>query len=619
METAKVTYIKRKKSLTKGYSGTFRVIDKNHWQYNKDILLGGNIPVIPEGTVLTLTYEWDKETKRGKITDYNIFLSDRNLKLLAENINGFDAELFMFMIEHHKQTGFDWLKLVEVIKNPYAVYPFAKADALFKKIGREKTDYIRMTAILNEITVRERKLRKDRLSVEEFYDFIEKIERKGAYKPLSMIEKTCLMEADTFCLGISGGEVYLFDTELKNASDYIKKDMEKRNLLNSRLLTDEQIGRYMPLDNLDDDQLASIKCLRTTKPAIVTGGAGRGKTTVIMSLIQCYTESYPDAAIGLFAPTGRASRRLSSVTGWDAYTIHRGIGKIPDSDYTTYNDYNKLPCDLIIVDESSMIDTLLMYDLLKAVRDDTKLIFVGDHRQLYPVGTGEPFFDFMQENLCEIYYLRFNHRQDDNDIEKNSDLAYDGKPFENGKGVTICDVSFSQIPGLLKKIEDAAVKEAQSTMVSPSAMQIISPFNKMNLYINHILQKKTKESTDPRRFAEGDKVIAVKNREDYCNGDIGYVTELRADGMYIQFEDGRRVFIENGLMDDIQLAYSVTVHKMQGSECKKVFLFLPKDEDEFITNRLLYTAVTRAKSRIIIYYYSENDLFKNMLRKRTAS
>ncbi len=295
----------------------------------------------------------------------------RNIGILGKNIPDFCLDTFVNMVDFHKRSGFLWKEVVRVYKNPYQVCSFEEADSIFKATGRKKNDPVRLNALLRELVAQAGKCRKDHLTVLEFIKFLERIELQGSFSPLSVIQKADLIESDAFLLkdNPEKGEPCFYDAEIYRASEYISQDMKKRGILQTKFLEDNQIEGFMPVDELDEDQMAALMYLNATKPSVITGGAGSGKTTEIMSVIQCYTENHPDAFIGLFAPTGRASRRLENVTGWNAYTIHRGVGKLTDTNFAAFNEYNKLPCNLVVVDESFMIDTLLMYvpQLLKDI------------------------------------------------------------------------------------------------------------------------------------------------------------------------------------------------------------------------------------------------------------
>ena len=580
-----------------GYRGLFIIIDDKDANYKKQIHLYGDFPLLPNGAIINLDYEWNEEKQKGIVKNYVVPLTTHNLALF-EKIADFNVDLFKAKLAFHKAMGIQWRKLDKSFVNPYAYYSFPIADRIFVKTTRPEDSDVRLKAIVKELIGISRKNRKDRMTLEEYLKYFDKVEKAGSFPSLPYSVKVDMINCDS--LSWEGNEI--IDVEVREAQKYIEKDMRFRQKIKDTLLTDDEI-MDVDTDGLDEEQIEALKSLKVTTPSVITGGAGAGKTTVIMTVLHCFNQARPGSQVLLLAPTGRASRRLADVTDYNASTIHKALRLIPKDDgcaeFTMYSEHNKLPHDLVIVDESSMIDTMLMAQLLKAVKDEAKLIFVGDHQQLYPVGVGEPFFDFMNSDYCDVYRLLHNHRQNKNDIEKNANLANAEKPFEAGVGVKIADVPLSYIPTLLHKIENA-----NGELASPSQVQIMSPYNRFNRKINDILKKKNENG---KRFSVNDKVIAVRNTEDYCNGDVGFVTDVPERGIQIQFEDGRRVYVEQANMDDIQLAYSITVHKMQGSECKRVYLFLPKKDKGIIGKRLLYTAVTRAKDELFIYYYDEDE------------
>ena len=581
-----------------GYHGLFSVIDSSDQErYKKTIHLLGDFPVVPCGCVIDSAYEWNSEKGKGRIDDYKFDLTPHNRKLF-ESISGFDIETFKSKLEFHKTMGILWRKLEKTFDNPYAYYSFRRADRIFYKTNRPADSKIRLDAILKETVNLSRKCRKDHMTLEEYLRYVSAVEKMGAFKELPYIAKIEMLNSKYFTYD----GVTITDVEIGEAQYYIEKDLHYRQKIKEELLSEDEL-KCAVTEGLDKEQIEAIRCLKNTTPSIVTGGAGVGKTTVVSAIINCFNQCRPLSNILLLAPTGRASRRLADVTGWPASTIHKALRLIPKDDgyaeFTMYSEHNKLPHDLVIVDESSMIDTMLMSQLLKAIKDEAKIIFVGDHQQLYPVGVGEPFFDFMNSEYCDVFRLMHNHRQSKNDIEKNARRANINMPFVEGEGVRIADVPWSYIPELLKKIE-----RSNGELASPSQMQIVSPFNRINRKINSILQKS--KDVD-QRFSINDKVIATRNTEDYCNGDIGFVVGVPEHGLDIQFEDGRRIHVNQPEMDDIELAYSISIHKMQGSESSKIYLFLPKKQNKFIEKRLLYTAITRAKDKLFIYYYDEDE------------
>jgi exodeoxyribonuclease V alpha subunit len=248
-----------------------------------------------------------------------------------------------------------------------------------------------------------------------------------------------------------------------------------------------------------------------------------------------------------------------------------------------------------------MIDTSLMYDLLKATNKASKLVFVGDHNQLYPVGYGEPFFQFM--DVMEIYRLKQNHRQsEDTDILYMANRALQNLPVMNGSGVSVNEIEYSDIPKVLDWYLCGNGYDENS--------QVISPFNTTNSDINTYVQEQNARKNgflkQDEQYSEGklyvdDKIMTVRNTEHYCNGDIGYVSAVNEKEITVQIE-GRQVVIPAKDKDDIQLAYAITVHKMQGSEADRIIVFLPR-ENRMVEKRMLYTAFTRAKKELLIYYY----------------
>lgn len=181
-----------------------------------------------------------------------------------------------------------------------------------------------------------------------------------------------------------------------------------------------------------------------------------------------------------------------------------------------------------------------------------------------------------------VYRLTINHRQaEGTDILNNAKNALAGMPLECGRGVTVRHISFMEIGDLLTRDEDT---------------QIISPYNDLNRQINAFLRK------GEEQLNEGDKIMTIRNTKSYCNGDIGTVVSANSKGVTIEIE-GKRIVVKNSHRKDITLAYAITVHKMQGSEAKRVMVFLPEN-DSMVDKRLLYTAVTRAREELEVYYYT---------------
>ena len=568
----------------------------------KSIRVTGNLPKLYHG--MTVDFELNE---KNEVLDYTLLLSEKNKEALIKA--KVDVKEYQETLNRHyalKSRGISWKRAELTADDMYRTLSFSEADKIHKEIINNSTDPVRIKAINKEIIEGARRKRKISYKIEEYLGYFDAVEQEGAYQQLMASLKMMCLQASQYKL--KNGSVW--DNELKQKEEFVNENIRQRKHSKYSLLTDEEISSFLEetIKNgcaLEKEQLDTLWSLLDSAPCIITGGAGTGKTTVIQTLIDCYAKHYSKDNVLLIAPTGKASRRLAEKTNMPASTIHKALRKNPEDNYVYYANGNFLPHRLIIVDESSMVDTELMYDLLNAADITSKIIFVGDHNQLYPVGYGEPFFDFLQ--VLDVYKLTKNHRQsEDTDILANADNVLNNKALFSGKGVTVKEITFEEIGDILVGLYNA-----------DNSVQIISPYNYINVQINWFLKK------GKSVFNVGDKVIMNRNTKDYCNGDLGRVIEVGKDSITVDIEgnqvevlydnpskvvedtDSEGHFIEQAAKNketDVMLAYSITVHKMQGSEADKVVVFIPKD-DRLMTKRMIYTAVTRAKKELEIYYY----------------
>lgn len=542
----------------------------------------GNIPQFFHGMIV------DLEVRDGKILNYAVEMNAKNRGILEKN--EVDVSQYAEAIEIHqrlKKLDVSWKIAKSEMEQIYNNLPFRAADKVHKEMVNDPTDMQRLEALKREVLDTGRRHRTITYGIDEYLSYFDEAEREGAYKKLMVAVKIlCLKDEDyTFERG------RVIDVELKQKEDYIRGNIAERKLREYTLLSRDEIEQYKPVaraDGLADEQIAVLDCLETSRPSIVTGGAGSGKTTVIKAVIGCYTQFYKKTNILLVAPTGKAARRLAEKTGLPAGTIHKALRKNPEDDYTYYTEKNKLPYRLVIIDESSMIDTALMYDLLSAVEPSSKVIFVGDHNQLYPVGYGEPFFDFLSNQLKnDVYRLILNHRQEEGtDILKVAEDILADRAIKSGRGVTIRHISSIDFPTYFPDRNDDKV-------------QVISPYNNVNNQINVYMSV-----SGTREFSVGDKVMTIKNAKKYSNGDIGIIKKIDKRGITIEI-DGKNVLVAPAYTDDVVYAYAITVHKMQGSEADKIVCFVPEDDAFLVDKRFMYTAVTRAKKELEINFYTK--------------
>lgn len=572
------------KTIGKGTNKAKSVVIKqmgNKAKFSKSFKAVGNIPELYSGMIIGL------ELDKNFITDYSLFLSKRNTQILEKQ--EIDLEEYQEILDRHsvlKKNRIGWNIARLDIKELYEVLPFAMVDKIHKKTINNAIEEKRISAINSKILKIGRSKRQIIYNMNDYIEYFDKIEEQGAYEQLKVTNKIKIFQKENKFLLEKGT---IWDKELKDKEEFIKENIKQREKREYSLLTTKEIEDFIEIiknNGYEQEQLNTLWSLKDSTPCVITGGAGVGKSYVIQAIINCYSKYYGTDNILLVAPTGKASRRLSESTGLPANTIHKALKKSVDSGFTYYNYYNALPHRLIIVDESSMIDVELMYDLLRAVNETSKIIFVGDHNQLYPVGYGEPFFDFL--NTLEVFKLTINHRQaEGTDILTNAQRVLQGKEIISGQGVTIRNIPYAEIGSI-------ANTNNENT-------QIMSPFNDLNKKINDFLKK------GERNFNVGDKIITLVNTEEYCNGDIGKVIRIDDEEEIIEAKiEDKNIQIPFKDLKNISLAYSLTIHKMQGSEAKRIICFLPTNRK--IDKRMLYTAITRAKKELEIYYYTPIEL-----------
>lgn len=354
------------------------------------------------------------------------------------------------------------------------------------------------------------------------------------------------------------------------------------------------------------------KLLLTRGVKILTGGPGTGKTSTINGMLHAYEIMHPDHIIRLCAPTGRAAQRMSESTGRTAVTIHRLLDYQPDGLGANYrNEKNPVDADLVVVDEMSMADIRLFDMLLAALKTGTKLILVGDVNQLESVGAGSVLNDLMGTSDLFIEKNRLTEvfRQ------KGGSPIIDNSQKINEGNIHLHECEDFQI--IHTKCEEETLEQTKSLMQklynkdNPFETQILCPSRKGEAGIencNTVLQDllnpgKQSLTYGNTKFCVNDKIIMMKNnyssQDGYFNGDIGIVKELGKGKMVADIR-GEMVNLCRDALDDVQLAYGMTIHKSQGSEFKNAIVVMPSEPANMLVRNLLYTGVTRAKKRVFI-------------------
>ena len=401
---------------------------------------------------------------------------------------------------------------------------------------------------------------------------------------------------------------------------------------------------------LDEQQLFAVKEAVRNGLLIITGGPGTGKTTTINTIIRYFEMEGMDIFLG--APTGRAAKRMSETTGFEARTIHRMLevnGGAEGTGGFDRNEKNPLETDVIIIDEMSMVDISLMHALLKAVLAGTRLILVGDVNQLPSVGPGSVLKDIIESNQFHTVKLNKIFRQ-----ASTSDIIVNAHKINNGEEVVldnksmdffflkryeadkIINVTLQLIKQKLPKFVDATEYDIQVLTPTRKGLLGVERLNTvLQMYLNPADSSKREKEYNGTIFREGDKVMQVKNnyqleweiRSKYglCidkgtgvfNGDTGIIEEINffAETMTISFDEGRMVEYSFKLLDELELAYAITIHKSQGSEYPAVVIPLFQGPRMLLNRNLIYTAVTRAKKCVTIV--GDDEVFQTMIRNNS--
>ena len=435
-----------------------------------------------------------------------------------------------------------------------------------------------------------------------------------------------LIENDDFY--ITPDEKWVYLNEDYQIEENIVKEIKRIKLSKVDLncqINIEKIEKFLGI-KYNNDQIAAFDCLKNSDISIITGGPGTGKTSILRGIISTYRKNNPEKNIMLLSPTGCAAKRLSQATGCFATTIHKGLEILPFMSKDLFENIymtKTVDADLIIVDEASMLDEKIFLLLLHSIKNESKLILVGDVDQLPSVGQGNVLNDLIESKRISVYRLKEIYRQENSIIIDNARKALCGRGdfFVNNN---FCVCKYNNDDDIFKKVLDNVVRfeslKRDYKVFSPIknkkyALSTTNLNNRIEKSVNledGVLYRETVLYGD-YLFKKSDKVMFITNnyKEGYYNGQEGIITEIQKEKnkIYITIlSEGEEIVIKNDNLSDIVLNYAITAHKSQGNEYESVIIVIPDEPLNMLQRKLLYVEITRAKKNVLVI--SKNDALK---------
>ncbi len=505
------------------------------------------------------------------------------------------------------------------------ILDFNKIDVIYKK-SHDEYDNIRLKACMVEA------MRRISNSSGDTYYYADEI-KDALKREFNLILEE--MAFDSIIYELEEENLVIVEKEIYYLTEYYEAEEDIVDCLYSLNNNNELIGFDFDheIDILEseigvsynEDQRFAIKKALENKITIISGGPGTGKTTIINAIVKLYSKmhklNYMEvlSEIALLAPTGRASKKMSMSTGLPAKTIHRFLKWNKDTDSFSINEFHKTNENLVIVDEMSMIDINLFDALLKGIRNKVQLILVGDTFQLPSVGPGLILNDLIESDLFTFCPLEKIYRQSENSYIPYLALEIKKKDLSDDFRVKKDDYNFLETDSVnIKEMIRKICLMSKEKGLNENDIQILAPMYKgengidnLNLLLQDLFNPYYEDKKEIRIgeviYRENDKVLQLQNNPDcnVFNGDIGYIRKItkklgkNKDTIIIDF-DGNKVEYSKEDMYQVKHAYAITVHKSQGSEFSHVILPISRGYYKMLYNKLIYTAVSRAKKSLVI-------------------
>ena len=583
-----------KKIVAKFGADTLDIIEEN-------IERLGEVEGIGKKRIQQIKFSW---VRQREIKNVMVFLQSHDVS------SAYAAKIY-------KAYGNDAVKRVQ--ENPYQLADdiwgigFKTADTIAVKMGIEKDEFNRLRSGI--------KYALGELGNEgHVFAYREQLIKKG--KELLDVTESQLDEAiermmKNDDLKVEEDAIYLppfYYAEIgaaKRLRMIISAEAEENIFTKDQMVDLGRIQKTLGI-SYDDVQAEAIHRAANSKVMVLTGGPGTGKTTTTQGIIQAFLDK--GLSILLAAPTGRAAKRMSEATGREAKTIHRLLEFKPPEGYKR-NEENPLEGDVLLVDECSMIDIMLMNSLLKAVPANMRLVLIGDVDQLPSVGAGNVLRDIIDSEAVPVVRLTKIFRQaQQSRIITNAHKVNEGKfpDISNGKNSDFFFLNREEPEVIAKEIVELVKNKLPNYYkVKPSEIQVLTPMQKGiigAINLNQELQKAINPSMEGIRrggyiFKQYDKVMQIRNNYDkeVFNGDIGRILEIDTeDNTLTVLFDGRKVLYEASELDELVQAYACTIHKSQGSEYPIVVMPVSMTHFMMMQRNLIYTGITRSKKVCVV-------------------
>ena len=570
-----------------------------------------------------ILYDVPTVTKNQKeIIETNLLKHQQSYKVIVDlNKLGFSTKDSLKIYNTYKEKTMEVIKYNQyiLVEDIYEI-SFKKIDSLKANFDIKEDDSRRIKScikyILNELSFASGNTY---FSINDILIYLKRILFFDNYELFvsclnQLVEnKEIILEDNKYYLKkMYEAEKYIAERIFSLSNDY-----NKDSVISSNILENFEKENNIKFNN---EQLHAIQEALINKFLVITGGPGTGKTTIIKSITKIYQQinNYSpyelERHLALLAPTGRASKRITEQSLFPSSTIHRFLKWNKEDDTFNINENNLSEVDFVIIDESSMIDTYLFYNLLLGLKKTTKIVLIGDYNQLPSVGPGQVLKDIIDSECVNVIKLNKLYRQEEN--SNISLFAYninnniiDFDIFNKGDDLIFKNCSSEELKSCLKeyvlKYKDMDINN----------FQVLAPLYKgnngiddLNYYIQELINKRSVTKTEITYngvlFRQNDKVLQLVNNieENIFNGDIGQVLRIenkKSKAMTIDF-DSNIVRITASNFSDLKLGYCISIHKAQGSEFDVVIIPVLNKYSIMLYKKLIYTATTRAKKKLIL-------------------